>query len=291
MNELYPVNHIVTFQEEGHLYTNEIGENYISATTIIKNFSKEFDGPYWSTYKAIKDVLVGKNQWDIYKINVGGWENVVEAWSNRPVHLDEVLDRAQEYITMWKKEGIEAAEKGTKEHLKREEEILSQDRVYGSSKFTKDKLFEVSKESLMKPNFEGNSIHVENILWTDHFKVAGMVDRVEREGVYLDIKDYKTNKQIDKTGFRGEKMLHPLSEILNCNFNHYTLQLSLYGWMLEQLGYKVRSLEIIHIKEDRDVKYPVEYMPGWVERMLHHYDKNGKYQKESEYNHPSIRTE
>ena len=292
MSTISPNIHEVSFQEEGHIYQNELGEKYISATTLIGLYKKEFDGPYWSTYKSIKDVLSAKNQWDFYKIQAGGWEQVVDYWSQSPVHLDEVLDRTKYYLEMWRKEKEDAAEKGTKEHKVREDALLAQQRVYGSSKYTRDLIFEVGRDSIMKPNYNGNVVYAEARVWNDHYKIAGTVDKVEREGIYLDIKDYKTSKEIDKAGFRNEKMNHPLSEVLDCNFNHYQLQLSLYGWMLEQQGYKVRSLEIIHIRDGKkDLKYPAEYMPGWVERILHHYDKHREHQEDPEHNNAGLCTE
>ena len=61
--------------------------------------------------------------------------------------------------------------------------------------------------------------------------------------------DYKTNKDLYKN-FRGERMLYPFNDLLNCSFNVYQLQLSLYQLALEPIGFKVIGSRIIWLKDD-----------------------------------------
>lgn len=61
--------------------------------------------------------------------------------------------------------------------------------------------------------------------------------------------DYKTNKNL-YNNFRGERMLHPFTELLNCSFNVYQLQLSLYQLALEPIGFRIIGRRIIWLKED-----------------------------------------
>ena len=61
--------------------------------------------------------------------------------------------------------------------------------------------------------------------------------------------DYKTNKDLYKN-FRGERMLYPFNDLLNCSFNVYQLQLSLYQLALEPIGFKVIGRRIIWLKDD-----------------------------------------
>ena len=74
-------------------------------------------------------------------------------------------------------------------------------------------------------------------------------------------------------------MLPPISHLEDCNLNHYNLQLSLYGWMLEQFGYEVVHLEIQHadlVKEDNNWKvvketvYEFPYLKQEIENMLNY---------------------
>jgi len=263
----------VTFEEEAHKYHNELGQEYISCTTLIGLYKPKFDEKYWSTYKAVKDVLSKYNEFKLFKIQAGGWENVPDYWETSPVRLDEVLDRKNYYVELWEKEKNDACEKGTKEHLIRENAILEKPATYGSSKNTLTTLFPLAKTPIMDVT-DDNYILPEALVWNDEYMIAGQVDLVEKEGLYLDIKDYKTNKEIAKKPFMNATMHHPLSQLPDANFYHYQLQMSLYGWMLEQQGYIVRSLELIHITGEGDVKYEVEYVPGLIERMINHYAKS-----------------
>ena len=45
-------------------------------------------------------------------------------------------------------------------------------------------------------------------------------------------------------------MLYPFNELLNCSFNVYQLQLSLYQLALEPIGFKVIGRRIIWLKDD-----------------------------------------
>jgi hypothetical protein len=61
--------------------------------------------------------------------------------------------------------------------------------------------------------------------------------------------DYKTNKDLFKN-YKEEKMYSHFSELLNCPFNKYQLQLSYYQILFEQTGYKVAGRKLIHLKND-----------------------------------------
>ena len=92
----------------------------------------------------------------------------------------------------------------------------------------------------------------------------------------VDINDFKTNKKI-VTENKWDKMLYPLDKYDNCNYVHYNIQLSIYGWMLEQFGYKVRNLQITHyIFDEQETpiakrEYKFEYLKEDVENLLEHY--------------------
>ena len=107
---------------------------------------------------------------------------------------------------------------------------------------------------------------------------TGQADVVERIGDEVHIKDYKTSKSIDFEAFMDNKMLEPVQELPDTNYSKFTLQLSLYGWMLEELGYKIKSLTIIHL--DRITgnpiqDYPLAYRKDLVTKLLEHYDREG----------------
>lgn len=61
--------------------------------------------------------------------------------------------------------------------------------------------------------------------------------------------DYKTNKDLYKN-FKCERMFSPFNDLLNCSFNVYQLQLSLYQLALEPIGFKIIGRRIIWLKDD-----------------------------------------
>ena len=282
--------HKVIFHETGHRYTNEVGEEYISVTTLRDLYKKEYDSPYWSTYKAIKDVLEDKNEFEVYKVQAGGWKNVVQFWSQDSIYQDEVLDRVKYYIDLWDKQSEEGKKNGTFKHKQRENLIIQNKFVPGGSAHNRHKHLSVITSPLMdfNPNTEG--VLAEVLVWSDKHMVAGQVDKVEKEGIWLDIKDYKTDKEITKEPFMYATMLHPISEVPDANFFHYQVQMSLYGYLLEQIGYKVRSLELIHITDQGDKVLPVQYMPGWIEKILTHYGRHKKHKSGTEPSNTCVYT-
>lgn len=93
---------------------------------------------------------------------------------------------------------------------------------------------------------------------------------------------HNTNKEIkkhsfyDKSKFSRVMMKYPLNNIEDCNFWHYTLQLSLYAYLLQQINpaFNIKELKLIHIDHDNNItEYQCEYLKADVERMLKHYKK------------------
>jgi len=77
----------------------------------------------------------------------------------------------------------------------------------------------------------------EHFLYLPSMKIAGQSDKVTVAGGRVDILDYKTNKEIKTQGFKNyegitQKMLFPVNHLDDCNLNHYTLQLSIYMYVI-----------------------------------------------------------
>lgn len=264
----------VIFKDDTHQYFSGKTE-YISSTTLIKKYSEPFDANYWSTYKALQAVFEAKNIWVAYKKEAGGWDNVVTYWSNKPIHIDEVLDKKNWFLKKWDAEGHAAREKGTLRHNEKEMEIKGH--VTTRTHTAGDKLdipLGVNEDGIMLGDFSTEGVYAEALVWNDQYQVAGLVDKLIKRGKHIDIEDYKTNKKLKFEGFRGAKMKRPLSEFQDCNMSHYQLQLSLYAWMLQQVGYHIGKLHIIHIpNRSTEKRIEVEYRPDAVELMLNDYDR------------------
>lgn len=91
---------------------------------------------------------------------------------------------------------------------------------------------------------------------------------------------HNTNQKIDlKSGFdtttkKSAKMKYPLNNLDDCNYVHYTLQLSTYAWMLQKINpkYNVKGLILIHFDHEGNITtYQLDYLKDDVERMLAYY--------------------
>lgn len=67
------------------------------------------------------------------------------------------------------------------------------------------------------------------------------------------IGDYKTNKDLFKN-FKEQKMLGSFSDLIECPFNKYKLQLSYYQMLFEQTGLKVSARKLIWLLPDGTYK-------------------------------------
>lgn len=135
-------------------------------------------------------------------------------------------------------------------------------------------------------------VHPELIIYNLRYGIVGTADIVEiHEDNSFDLFDHKTSRKLEFQGFmkfdpifkdrKEVKMLPPLQHLGDCNGIHYTIQLSLYAYMLEQFGYKCNSLTIHHVLFDENnepcniVDYPIEYKKTEVINLLNWY-KNKK---------------
>jgi hypothetical protein len=98
----------------------------------------------------------------------------------------------------------------------------------------------------------------ELMVWRHDWGIAGRMDKPTIETIgskrYLHIEDYKTNKKIGYSGWNdpeGErKMFAPLRHLPDCEFTHYSLQLSIYQYMGEFLGFLPGERRIIHFPHE-----------------------------------------
>lgn len=262
----------ITFDQLKHQYKRN-GTIYISATTLIKKYEPPFDSSYWSLYKSIKKVLERYGEWRAYKWSCGGWESVVEHFRTyRHTHADEIYSEQKRLLLEWQHKGKEAREMGTKVHKELEDEV--NDSLY----------VEDDQGDKLVPSFAPvtdplasageNQVMTEVIIYNDKYKIAGMIDRVDKKGNIVNLRDHKTSKEITKNAFRDETLKPPVKHLPNANYYVYSLQLSLYAWMLSQFGYEIGTLNIDHrSRNDGNLiqSYPVKYLMHDITNILKHY--------------------
>lgn len=147
---------------------------------------------------------------------------------------------------------------------------------------------------LLKYINQGCTIYAEKKVYMDEFEISGMIDCLVVKGNKFIIIDWKTNKDIihfrsgyykkEKVGNKYIKssqwinkpsyLLYPLNHLEDSKGNLYTLQVSLYAYMVESWGYELlpNGLFIFHIRPNsRPERIAVPYFKEDIETMLNHF--------------------
>jgi ATP-dependent exoDNAse (exonuclease V) beta subunit len=115
-------------------------------------------------------------------------------------------------------------------------------------------------------------------VYSDDLSLAGTIDLVYRdpESGETWLFDWKTNKEIKTEAYKNKKgVLPPTSNVADCNFNKYTLQLNIYAYILQRdYGLKVTKIFLVHLQDDKWVEYPVKFYETTVKEMIEYENKN-----------------
>lgn len=228
------------FVEEGHKYLSLPGEDpidWISVTSVIQMFHEHFD----ATTQAYK-CSTGKSKTKVY---LG-------------LSVTDILE-------LWDAENKRATSCGHRYHL-------AQEKIWTSKAMAvHDGQYLPVFPPLMKgdakiapPQRLTNGIYPEHFVYLNSAKLTGQSDEVFVFDKYFDVEDHKTNKKLEKESYRdrmniAKKMLGILSHLDDCNFMHYSIQLSLYAYMIRRQNYNLlpRNLFIKHVtfEVDKNDKY------------------------------------
>ena len=311
--EIDKLNGELAFNEEKHIYwnTKHLDRKYTSVTTIISRYYPHFDDEFWSRYKALQK-LVGEEVFDgpLKKSGKRGpasdmkktlldkkkfnYDFVYKNGIELNAFETEVLNIKASY----KQAADDACVRGTEYHLAKE------NKWYESSKFKIGDLIPVDPSSEFvceKHNFDLNrdkAILPEYLVYfTDKegiLHIAGQIDLLIKDGNDIYILDYKTNAKGMETkayfDFKSKKtsrMYFPINNLDDHMLNHYTLQLSIYAWMLQRINpeFNIKLLRLLHIDgEGVETDYDVPYLKDDVERLLKHFKRTLKAEKMQEEN-------
>lgn len=208
--ELYEAFNDVKFYDEPHKYFINDTE-LVSVTTLIHKYQNDFDVDYWSEYKA----------------------------SQFNVTQDEIK-RAWRFIN---KKGTL---KGSLIHSYAENLFQNkifeypQDLIYNTFGFDPIKTeYDITKkyvDNFYKDTFNKLiPIKTEIVLCDKEFNIGGMIDILfyNRKMNEFQIWDYKTNKDF-KYENKKNNLLFDLSDLEDCDLEIYSLQLSLYKYIIEK---------------------------------------------------------
>jgi ATP-dependent exoDNAse (exonuclease V) beta subunit len=227
---------MITLIEESHKYINtESDEEYASVSKVLSQFKKPFDTKYWAEKKA-KDYGTSADE-------------VIQLW-------DDLKDHS--------------CARGKNYHKIMEDFIVDGKRTEDN-----DSLYDSFSYNI-QPLGDTRRIHAERIVYSHEHKIAGMSDVIiDHPYNQFSIVDFKTNKNFRYNSKYGEYLLAPVEHLQACEFNNYTLQLSLYAYMYSQLtGYTVKSLAINYLDQEtqRWQNVPVHYMKYEALLLLRSYN-------------------
>ena len=275
----------VAFENESHTYWNvEDNKQYISVTTLIHRYTQEFDKNFWSAYKALEKLLP-KESWAIEKKSLLSTKKF-----NKEIldiyNISELdFNKAQQGILdAWDEENRKSCERGTKIHSDIENSFYNHPKDISLQKFGLGGKFECKKDySELDLEYGVYPEYLISIESKDKvLRLAGQIDLIIKQDNEITIVDHKTNKKIDlKSGFdtntkASAKMKYPLNNLMDCNYYHYSLQLSTYAWMLQKLHteFVIKDLILNHYDHnEKNTLYHCDYLKDDVERMLKHYRK------------------
>lgn len=198
------------FKPENHEYisTNDENIKWTSVTSLISKIKQPFD----ADSIALKSSKNKKSKW----------------YGLSPKLIKSI----------WESESTRATELGTWYHNQREKDLCSLNTIERDG-----------VEVNIYPPIENNGIKIapdqkltegvypEHLVYLKSAGICGQSDLVEVVNGKVNITDYKTNKEIKTEGYVNwegiKKMMNPpLSHLEDCHLMHYTLQLSLYMYII-----------------------------------------------------------
>lgn len=275
----------VAFSEDSHTYWNvNDNEKYISVTTLIHRFTQPFDKDFWSAYKALEK-LIPKDSWVVEKKSLLSSKKFDKSILDLYDISETEFNKTQQGILdEWDNENRKSCERGTKIHEEIEHSFYNEAHDISLQKFGIGGKFEC-KRDYSELDLE-YGVYPEYLIYRESddgiLRIAGQVDLIIKSGNEITIVDHKTNKKIEqKSGFNTStrsnvKMKYPLNNLMDCNFYHYTMQLSTYAWMLQKINpnFVIKDLILNHYDHNgNNTLYHCEYLKSEVEKMLYFYKK------------------
>ena len=218
----------IIFEEDGHVYKSNDHDDidWLSVTSLINMFKPKFD----AKRQAIKSSQNKYSKW--YKME------------------------PKEIVRIWDAETARAIKLGNWYHNQREQDILGCATIERNGvllpivKPVTDGEFKIAPQQKLI-----NGIYPEHLVYLKSAKLCGQADKVEIINNTINITDYKSNKEIKEKGYTNwegitSKMYNPISHLDDCHLNHYTLQLSIYAYIIKKHNptFNIGELTIQHVK-------------------------------------------
>ena len=226
----------IKLEESTHKYilTGHEDIAFTSVTTCISEFFDKFD----------KEAVAYKLVTTIPKYKGRSAEDLIKEWEESANYGTAVHKEIEDYIKLKKTPKIDRA-------------------IAGVNWLTK---------YLQKSDYE---VFSEVIVYCKELKIAGTVDLLvfDKVSQKYSILDWKTSKEIKTDSYKMKTGNKPeTNDLLDCKFNHYALQLSLYRYLLEKsYNLPLDDQLIIHLDSDAVHGYIAPYFKEHIVSILKHY--------------------
>lgn len=219
----------IYFEEGPHRYTDSKGTIYQSATGWIGKFSPKVDWAEKAKGSALKKIKKEKgaaytpSEAEITLVAQqlkDEWEEKGRVNGNYARTLGTQIHSVME--NLWYKKDYEFDERLSEEFPEMREDF----------EFRKNRCKEIFRR--MKRIYA--PVENEFIVYDQPNALCGTIDFIayNMKTKQYEIIDWKTSKVFEKGNFYEEYLLPPFDDILACNTAEYSLQLSLYKYMLEK---------------------------------------------------------
>jgi len=314
--ELIPKGRILYFNEEHHKYTDDLNQKYTSTTTVIGKYTEDFKTK--EIAKACE--RIGKNpshaKYLLYKGKsakqlIYEWKLETERACAKGTAKHNYLEDSIKSSNNYKKD----ANGFINDRIYTIDDIIQRHK-YGKLKlsyFIKTgidikypTIFNLIKELVN----QGYRIYAEIGVYHTGFLISGLIDilLVNDNNEFI-ILDWKTNKaplhfdcgyyeknlngtlNLNKWVAKDEYFEYPLNDLVDSVGNHYAMQLSTYGYLVESFGLTYKGFILCHIRTlelqfmangdpIEEVKfYPIPYKKDHVIKMLTHHSKDIQHDK------------
>lgn len=216
----HPRDEFISFEEEDHIYTIKGVEGHpVSVTTLIHLFFVPFDAD------VVIDKMMASRNWPHSEYFGMTKESIKQQWeTNR--------DEAAKAGTAMHKSIEEFLNRPEEEQLEVCKHFLTSGSAHSSVPQTKEFFYFLCFWNDLDGDYK--PYRTEWLVYDADKRLSGSIDLVLQNtmtGKFVII-DWKRSKQIKRSN-RYQSGSPPWSHLEDCNWNHYSLQLNIYRYLLE----------------------------------------------------------
>jgi len=296
------------FDEGPHKYTDTLGNEYRSVTTLIGDYYNHFDADYWAHKKAREQ---GKSEKQIR----AEWDKIKDEACERGTATHNGIEDAIKSVSKFKEaiKYLEEANSGRCITIADIPDLIPRPLDVAEFKTATNNKYPEIYRVFDFYTERGYTIYSEIGAFLIDYLISGTIDifcyrptdfvildwKTNRDGLKFEAGYYKKDKSTIPNQLTNEwvkkkqNMLPPLNHLDDCNGMHYTMQLSLYAimaeiildipcvglglchigspWVLNKYGQPLRDNEGYHVDPDGEetVKwFKIQYLKNEAKALL-----------------------